>query len=145
VHTCRSACTSLTRSADSTVVSGSVRARVSIRIVLDREVDAVAATLQPHLEATVRGMGLPNRLVVNVDGKADWWLGSLDDPWFKLLEAAVGRGAYGHPRRRGTPPYMTHWLTLVQPIPSILILGKEFGCPAHYLFWGRVPCVFGLG
>jgi acetylornithine deacetylase/succinyl-diaminopimelate desuccinylase-like protein len=89
VHTCRGACTPLTRSADSTVIPGSVRARVSIRIVPDQEVDAIAATLQAHLESTFRMMGSPNRLVVNVDHKADWWLGSLDDPWFKALEAAV--------------------------------------------------------
>jgi di- and tripeptidase len=41
----------------------------------DQEVEAIAATLQAHLEATVRGMGSPNRLVVNVDRKADRWLG----------------------------------------------------------------------
>jgi hypothetical protein len=98
VYTCRGAWTPLTRSADSTVIPGSVRVRVSIRIVPDQEVGAIATTLQTHLEAAVRGMGSPIRLVVNVDGKADWWLGSLDDPWFKVVEAAVGRGAYAPAR-----------------------------------------------
>jgi hypothetical protein len=48
---------------------------VSIRIVLYQEVDAIAASLQAHLEATFRGMSSPNRLVVNVDHEADWWFG----------------------------------------------------------------------
>jgi di- and tripeptidase len=75
VHTYLSTCTPLTCSADPTAIPGSVRARVSVRIMPDQEVEAIAATLQAHLEATVRGMGSPNRLVVNVDRKADRWLG----------------------------------------------------------------------
>jgi acetylornithine deacetylase/succinyl-diaminopimelate desuccinylase-like protein len=89
VRTCRSAWTPLTRFADSTVIPGSVRARVSIRTVPDQEVDVIAVTLQAHLESTFRIMGSPNCLVVNVDLKADWRLGSLADPWFKAVEPAV--------------------------------------------------------
>jgi len=28
-------------------------------------------------------------LQVNVEHTADWWLGNLNDPWFKALESAV--------------------------------------------------------
>jgi di- and tripeptidase len=75
--------------ADSTVIPGSVRSRISIRIVPDQDVEVVAASLQAHLESTFAMMQSPNRLIVNVDHTADWWLGSLNDPWFRALEAAV--------------------------------------------------------
>jgi di- and tripeptidase len=26
---------------------------------------------------------------VSIDHTADWWLGNLDDPWFKALEGAI--------------------------------------------------------
>lgn len=26
---------------------------------------------------------------ISIDHKADWWLGNLDDPWFKALEGAI--------------------------------------------------------
>lgn len=34
-------------------------------------------------------MNSPNRLQVSIDHTADWWLGNLDDPWFKALEGAI--------------------------------------------------------
>jgi hypothetical protein len=34
-------------------------------------------------------LNLPTFLQVGVNHTADWWLGNLDDPWFKALEGAV--------------------------------------------------------
>lgn len=34
-------------------------------------------------------MNSPNKLQVSIDHTADWWLGNLDDPWFKALEGAI--------------------------------------------------------
>lgn len=79
----------LNRRADSTVIPGSVRARISIRIVPDQDLEVVTASLKTHIDSAFGKMKSPNRLVVSVDRAADWWLGSLDDPWFQALEAAV--------------------------------------------------------
>lgn len=71
------------------MIPGSVRARVSIRIVPDQKLEDVATSLVTHLESAFAAMQSTNTLSVKVDHKADWWLGSLDDPWFRALEAAV--------------------------------------------------------
>ena len=34
-------------------------------------------------------MNSPNKLQISIDHTADWWLGNLDDPWFKALEGAI--------------------------------------------------------
>jgi di- and tripeptidase len=71
------------------VIPGSVRARLSLRIVPDQDLEDIATSLIHHLETAFEAMTSPNRLDIRIDHKADWWLGSLDDPWFQALEGAV--------------------------------------------------------
>jgi hypothetical protein len=76
--------------------------------VPDQDVDVIAASLVEHLEGAYATMGSPNRLTINVEHTADWWLGELDGPWFKALEAAV-RDEWGveplHIREGGVSGY----------------------------------------
>jgi hypothetical protein len=74
---------------DATVIPGAVTARVSVRIVPDQDVNAVAEALVRHLEGAYAAMNSPNTLAVAVEHTADWWLGELDGPWFRALESAV--------------------------------------------------------
>jgi di- and tripeptidase len=86
-----------------------VKARVSVRIVPDQDLQTIAKSLCAHLKTTFKSFGSPNKLEaritlvilvhplslialpikVSIEHTADWWLGSLDDPWFRSLEAAV--------------------------------------------------------
>jgi acetylornithine deacetylase/succinyl-diaminopimelate desuccinylase-like protein len=136
------ACTPLTRSAESTAIPSSVRVRVSIRIVPVQEVDAIAASLQAHLEATFRSTGSPNCLVVNVDHKADWWLGSLDDPWFKALEAAVRDEWVWSPCPSARSGYAA-----LYPLHDALVhsgtVDSFDSVPGEVVRVSRAPCFFG--
>lgn len=83
---------------------------------------------------------------VTINHTADWWLGDLDDPWFKALETAV-REEWGveplrireggvrfffqpHPLGQScthTPADTLSFLSLVHPIRSLL--GKDVSMP----------------
>ena len=74
---------------DATVIPGSVKAQISLRIVPDQDLQTIIGSLTDFLTNTYAEFRSPNRLQVTVDHSADWWLGNLDDPWFKALEGAV--------------------------------------------------------
>lgn len=92
------------------MIPSKVRAHISVRIVPDQALEEIAAAVQEHLRNEFGRMRSPNTLNVRVsvpshlscvadsevclrqvtiDQTADWWLGSLDDPWFHALESAV--------------------------------------------------------
>ncbi|KAF7975347.1 hypothetical protein HWV62_9799 [Athelia sp. TMB] len=112
---------------NSTVIPAKVTACVSVRIVPDQDLDSIATSLTDHLTSSFNTMQSPNKLQVTIDHKADWWLGNLDDRWFKALEGAI-KDEWG-----------------VQPlrireggsIPSVPFLEKEFGCHALHLPLGQ--------
>lgn len=94
---------------------------------------------------------LTNRLVYNylqvsIDHKADWWLGNLDDPWFKALEGAIKDEWGVQPLRiREGGVNIFVWLSsdpywrpiALKSIPSVPFLEKEFGCHALHLPLGQ--------
>ncbi|KAJ8507465.1 hypothetical protein ONZ45_g10164 [Pleurotus djamor] len=112
---------------NATVIPGSVKAQVSVRIVPDQDLDTIAKSLCDYLHASFEELGSPNVLNVSIEHKANWWLGDLDGQWFRSLERAV----------------MDEWG--VEPlrireggsIPSIPYLEKEFGCGALHLPMGQ--------
>ena len=75
---------------------------------------------------------------------ADWWLGNLDDHWFKALESAVEEEWGVEPLRirEGGVSFIptlhiSKMLTRTQSIPSVPYLEKEFGCHALHLPMGQ--------
>ncbi|KAH7913441.1 glutathione degradosome, partial [Hygrophoropsis aurantiaca] len=112
---------------NSTVIPGKVTAKVSLRIVPDQELDFVAGSLVDHLNQSFTALQSPNQLKVTINHKADWWLGNLDDPWFKALENAVHDEWGAQPLR----------IREGGSIPSIPCLEKEFGCHALHLPLGQ--------
>lgn len=74
---------------DATVIPSTVTAGVSIRIVPDQDLDTIANAFKDHLKSEFTKMQSPNHIEVSVPRTADWWLGNLDDFWFKALEDAV--------------------------------------------------------
>lgn len=71
------------------MIPGSVKGQVSLRIVPDQDLPTIITSLTDYLTTTYKAFNSPNQIQVTVDHSADWWLGSLDDPWFKALESAV--------------------------------------------------------
>lgn len=112
---------------NATVIPGSVKAQVSLRIVPDQDLQTIISTLTDYLKATYATFNSPNEIHVSVDHSADWWLGSLDDPWFRALESAV-RDEWGVAPLR---------IREGGSIPSVPWLEKEFGCHALHLPMGQ--------
>ncbi|EDR13323.1 uncharacterized protein LACBIDRAFT_245017, partial [Laccaria bicolor S238N-H82] len=124
---------------NATVIPGTVKSQVSLRIVPDQDLDTIVKSLCDYLSASFNELHSTNALQVciaecsfqffkvNVEHTADWWLGRLDDPWFNALESAV-QEEWGseplHIREGGS-------------IPSVPYLEKEFGCHALHLPMGQ--------
>lgn len=94
--------------ADATVIPGRVAAQVSLRIVPDQDLDTIADSMCRYLQTSFEGLHTPNKLTVHIlparfllcadnnhlfqlslAHKADWWLGDLEDDWFRKLEEAI--------------------------------------------------------
>ncbi|KAF4578670.1 hypothetical protein EYR36_000477 [Pleurotus pulmonarius] len=112
---------------NATVIPGSVKAQISLRIVPDQDLNTIVKSLCDHLHASFANFNSPNEIQVSIDHIADWWLGDLDGPWFKSLEKAV-RDEWGVEPLR---------IREGGSIPSIPYLEKEFKCRALHLPMGQ--------
>ncbi|KAJ3514190.1 hypothetical protein NLJ89_g2516 [Agrocybe chaxingu] len=112
---------------NATVIPGTVKAQISLRIVPDQDLDTIVRSLREYLHKSFEQFRSPNRLTVTVDHTADWWLGRLDDHWFKSLESAVREEWGVEPLR----------IREGGSIPSVPYLEKEFGCHALHLPMGQ--------
>ncbi|KAH7885115.1 hypothetical protein F5I97DRAFT_1810763 [Phlebopus sp. FC_14] len=112
---------------NSTVIPGKVTAKLSLRIVPDQDLENIAEALVSSLESSFNHFQSPNKLSISIDHTADWWLGDLDDPWFKALESAVREEWDVEPLR----------IREGGSIPSVPSLEKEFGCRALHLPLGQ--------
>ncbi|KAG6886585.1 hypothetical protein C0992_003273 [Termitomyces sp. T32_za158] len=112
---------------NATVIPGLVKSQVSVRVVPDQDLDTITEALIEYLETSFKTLQSPNNLKVNVEHKADWWLGNLDDHWFKSLESAV-QDVWGVAPLR---------IREGGSIPSVPYLEKEFGCRALHLPMGQ--------
>ncbi|ESK84684.1 beta-ala-his dipeptidase [Moniliophthora roreri MCA 2997] len=112
---------------NATVIPGTVKAQVSIRIVPDQDLETIAKSFCTFVKDSFHGLDSPNKLEVNVVHTADWWLGNLDDPWSKALESAIEEEWNSEPLR----------IREGGSIPSIPFLEKAFGCHALHLPMGQ--------
>ncbi|RDB17979.1 putative di- and tripeptidase DUG2 [Hypsizygus marmoreus] len=112
---------------NATVIPGLVKSQLSLRIVPDQDLDTIVRALCDHLESSFESLKSPNKLQIKVEHTADWWLGSLDDHWFKALESAV-QDVWGVAPLR---------IREGGSIPSVPYLEKEFGCHALHLPMGQ--------
>ncbi|KAG8692936.1 hypothetical protein FRC08_009441 [Ceratobasidium sp. 394] len=112
---------------NATVIPSSVKAKVSIRVVPDQDTDEIAASLVQHVKAAFTELKSPNVLNVQVDRTADWWLGQLDDEYFRALEDAVRDEWQAEPLR----------IREGGSIPSVPFLEKALGCRALHLPMGQ--------
>ncbi|KAI0785192.1 Zn-dependent exopeptidase [Abortiporus biennis] len=112
---------------NSTVIPATVKARVSLRIVPDQDLEEITNSLKQYLESEFTKMQSPNSLDVEICNTADWWLGNLDDPCFKALETAIREEWNIEPLR----------IREGGSIPSVPYLEKEFECHALHLPLGQ--------
>ncbi|KAF8630926.1 hypothetical protein AX17_005283 [Amanita inopinata Kibby_2008] len=112
---------------NATVIPGSVKSQISLRIVPDQDLDTITKSLCDYLADMFEKLQSPNKLTVKIQQTADWWLGNLDDPWFKALEAAVAEEWVVSPLR----------IREGGSIPPVPCLEKEFGCHALHLPMGQ--------
>ncbi|KDQ62261.1 hypothetical protein JAAARDRAFT_30154 [Jaapia argillacea MUCL 33604] len=110
-----------------TVIPSKIKAQVSVRIVPDQDLDTIAASVCDHLRSSFQRFQSPNTLEISIDHKADWWLGNLEDPWFKALEDSV-RDEWGVEPLR---------IREGGSIPSVPYLEKVLGCHALHLPLGQ--------
>ncbi|KAF8334688.1 uncharacterized protein EI90DRAFT_2914698 [Cantharellus anzutake] len=114
-------------SSHSTVIPSSVRAQVSLRIVPDQSLADIIAGLELYLRSNFERLRSPNSIKIEIERTADWWLGRLDDRWFRALEKAVQDEWGVRPLR----------IREGGSIPSVPYLEKEFKCHALHLPMGQ--------
>ncbi|KAF8921560.1 hypothetical protein CPB85DRAFT_1271425 [Mucidula mucida] len=112
---------------NATVIPGTVKSQVSIRIVPDQDLETISHSLRDHLTSSFSALDSPNKLQIEMKETADWWLGQLDGPWFQALESAVQE-------EWGVAPLR---IREGGSIPSIPYLEKEFQCHALHLPMGQ--------
>jgi len=87
----------------------------------------IISALSDHLKRSFEQSKSPNELQVSIEHTADWWLGNLEDDWFKALESAVQTVWDVAPLR----------IREGGSIPSVPYLEKEFKCQALHLPMGQ--------
>ena len=87
--------------ATSSIIPRSATAAISIRLVPNQSASAIQSALENALHNAFDNLGSPNRIVVNVDHKADPWLGNPSNQIFQTLEEAITEawGSDAHERR----------------------------------------------
>lgn len=114
-HNCSSAC--LKRRATATV---------SFRLVPDQNPKEIVDSLKEYIQKVFQWKGTCNTLKVECLEQADWWLGDLNNRFFKAAEVAIERAWGQKPqciREGGTIP-VTQWLEKV--FFSLFFFGVPF-------------------
>lgn len=145
---------------DGSLVSSHASSHISLRLVPGQEVDSVVKELTAVLEKEFSLLESQNRLTINVDNRAEPWLGDPTNAIFQTLEKAIletweGSFETSAPSGDATPavePEQNEVLSvkakLGKPrkplyireggsIPAIRFLEKEFGAPAAHLPCGQ--------
>ncbi|XP_006462650.1 hypothetical protein AGABI2DRAFT_179317 [Agaricus bisporus var. bisporus H97] len=113
---------------NATIIPSKVKAQISLRIVPNQDLEVIVASVVSFLKKTFDGFESPNKLQVDVQHTANWWLGEVDyDPYFKALENAVAKEWDMEPLR----------IREGGSIPSVPWLEKEFKCHALHLPMGQ--------
>lgn len=76
---------------EGSLISSHASAKISVRLVPGQEVDDVTALLTSFIRDVFDGLGSDNRLTVQIDNKAEPWLGDPDNYIFRTLEEAIVR------------------------------------------------------
>ncbi|BGP03427.1 hypothetical protein JCM10021v2_007160 [Rhodotorula toruloides] len=112
--------------AQKSLIPNSASAAISIRIVPDQSLDDIVAKLKSHLEKSFRSLRTQNKLSVEINHVADWWLGDLDSPFVSAMADCISSQWKLDPlfiREGGS-------------IPSLPFLEREFAADAIHFPMG---------
>lgn len=118
---------------EGSLVSSHANSHISLRLVPGQEVDAVASALAWFLRREFSLLKSQNRLSINVDNRAEPWLGDPGNAIFRTLGQAI---VEAWPDRFGARLRQPLHIREGGSIPAIRFL-EEFGAPAAHLPCGR--------
>ncbi|KJZ73691.1 hypothetical protein HIM_06809 [Hirsutella minnesotensis 3608] len=136
---------------EGSLVSSHASSHISLRLVPGQEVDQVTGALSWFLQREFSLLNTQNQLTINIDNKAEPWLGDPTNAIFRILGQAIVEAWPDCFDRHGTESSKEVTGTLSKPpkpkqplyireggsIPAIRFLEKEFGAPAAHLPCGR--------
>jgi di- and tripeptidase len=139
---------------DGSLVSSHASSHISLRLVPGQEVDTVSKAMSWFLHREFGLLESQNRLTINVDNKAEPWLGDPTNEIFRTLAQAiveawpdkfdhssVANGSNGKVHAssvgKSSKPRQPLFIREGGSIPAIRFLEKEFGAPAAHLPCGR--------
>ena len=148
---------------EGSLISSHASAKISVRLVPGQEVDDVTTSLTTFLQEEFGNLESDNKLTVQIDNKAEPWLGDPDNYIFRTLEEAIVKvwsplfanlsssedgdaktitNGHGHEGTNGNSaeePKLTKPLYIREggSIPAIRFLEKEFDAPAAHLPSGQ--------
>ena len=138
---------------EGSLISSHASAHLSLRLVPGQEVDDVAQKLSDFLEREFAALDSQNWIRVNVDNKAEPWLGHPNNDIFQTLEEAIieawptsfdntavsngGRDRSISPDGKSSKPRKPLYIREGGSIPAIRFLEKEFEAPAAHLPCGQ--------
>ncbi|KAF9192737.1 hypothetical protein BGZ49_003381, partial [Haplosporangium sp. Z 27] len=72
-----------------TVIPRSAKASVSMRIVPDQKVADITKSFEEHVRKVFNQLDTENEIEIDIKVVADWWLGDIEDRFFKAAESAI--------------------------------------------------------
>lgn len=75
--------------ASNTIIPRAVRADVSMRIVPDQDLNDIIMKFQRYVKQVFVNLQSTNDLKITIGHRANWWLGKVKSPYFKLAEQAI--------------------------------------------------------
>ncbi|TWU74975.1 hypothetical protein ED733_005683 [Metarhizium rileyi] len=136
---------------DGSLISSHASSHISLRLVPGQEVEDVSKALCWFLHREFGLLESENRLSINIDNKAEPWLGDPTNEIFRTLGQAIleawpdrfnqGVSSVGQVQgssiARCSKPRQPLYIREGGSIPAIRFLEKEFGAPAAHLPCGR--------
>lgn len=142
---------------NSTIIPRKASVAISLRLVPNQEADEISADLIEYLQEEFADLDTSNKLKIEINHKAEPWLGDYKNDLYKTLEEGIMQAWYGplskdsrhdsklnghkHKTKSSVAsvdtPYVRRPLYIREggSIPAIRFLEKEFSAPA-----GHLPC-----
>ncbi|BGP43435.1 hypothetical protein JCM10449v2_007470 [Rhodotorula kratochvilovae] len=112
--------------AQKTLIPNSATASVSIRIVPDQSLEDIVEMLKNHLSRAFETLKTTNKLTIEINHVADWWLGDVTSPYVAAMSSCISQ-------QWGVDPL---FIREGGSIPSLPFLEREFSADAVHFPMG---------
>ncbi|RIA83883.1 hypothetical protein C1645_785306 [Glomus cerebriforme] len=110
-----------------TIIPRKAEASVSMRIVPDQDIDEIVKSFKEFVEEIFSELRTKNNINIEINNKADWWLGDPENKFFKAAEQAIKQ-------EWGVGPL---YIREGGSIPALKLLEREFNAVAIHLPMGQ--------